>query len=213
VKSRLRIMFLLVVGLAYTAFAQTSISSRTSEGNPVMVSLSTPKYPPLARQANITGDVEIKLEIRKDGSIQSAIVVSGHPMLTEAALSSAQQSRFECRECEDVATQYSLTYDYSFQLTASPGWPCPETGGVRVTQSGNRVMVSAEPAMVHPYFSSLKVRSAKCFYLWTCSSRWGGQDYYYYRVRSAKCLGLWNCGYHLREPLATCRKLHHEIVN
>jgi protein TonB len=58
-------------------------------------------YPPLARQANITGDVELKLEIRKDGSIQSASVVSGHPMLTQAALNSAQRSHFECRGCED----------------------------------------------------------------------------------------------------------------
>jgi TonB family protein len=213
VKSASRVMFLLAFGIAYTALAQNNTSPRTPGGDAVMVSLSAPKYPPLARQANITGDVEIKLEIRKDGSIQSAIVVSGHPMLTEAALSSAQQSRFECRECEDEATLYSLTYIYSFQLAESPGWPCPETGGIRVTQSENRVTVSADPPMVHLYFSNFKVRSAKCFYLWTCGSRWGGQDYYYYRVRSAKCLGLWNCGYHLREPLATCSKLHREIVN
>ena len=132
-------------------------------------------------------------------------------MLTEAALKSAQQSRYECHGCKDVLTAQSLIY--SFQFVASPGWPCPEAGGIHVAQSGNRVTVAAEPAMVDPYFSNFKVRSARCLYLWTCSSRWGGEDYYFYRARSAKCLGLWNCGHHLREPFATCRKLNRPIVN
>ncbi|MGA3090215.1 MAG: TonB family protein [Terriglobales bacterium] len=51
-----------------------------------MISPFNLTYPPLARQANITGDVELKLEIRKNGSIQSVSVVNGHPMLTQAAL-------------------------------------------------------------------------------------------------------------------------------
>jgi protein TonB len=48
-----------------------------------MIRPFNPTYPPLARQAGISGDVELKLEIRKDGSVQSATVVSGHPMLTQ----------------------------------------------------------------------------------------------------------------------------------
>jgi len=204
-----RVTLLLAFGFACTAFAQTDAHSGTSKGEAVMVSLLSPKYPPLARQANITGDVEIRLEIRKDGSIQSAVVVSGHPMLTQAALESAQQSRFECRTCEEEVTALSLTF--SFQIVASPGWPCPETVGSRVTQSENRVMVTAEPAMVYPVFGNIRYRSAKCLHLWACGLQRGEEDYYYYRVRSAKCLGLWNCGHRLREPFATCAKLHRKI--
>src|SRR5438309_8210801 len=190
-KQVLRLAFLLACGVSGFAFAQTDSPSQTIKGEVFMVSLSGPTYPPLARQAMISGDVELRLEIRKDGSIQSAIVVRGHPMLTQAALDSARQSRFECRACENEVTVHSLIYSFQFvpgQPVASPGPQCPENGASRISQSGNRVTIIAEPAMVHPYFSSLQVRSAKCAYLWACSSRWGGEDYHYYRVRSAKCL-------------------------
>jgi TonB family protein len=204
---------LLLAGLATNgtthAAQQTSPTNSRSQGEIVMINPFNPAYPPLARQANITGDVELKLEIRKDGTIQSAAVVSGHPMLTPAALNSAQRSHFECRGCEDSVTLGSVTY--SFQIAASPGWPCPETNGARVTQSGNHIIVTAEPALVHIYFSSTAARSAKCLYLWACGRRWGGEDYYFYPVRSAKCLGLWNCGHQLREPFATCKELNRRL--
>jgi TonB family protein len=208
-----RSLFLVVVFASnYTTLAAQQISpgDSRSKGETVIISVFNPTYPPLARQANITGDVELKLEIRKDGSIQSASVVSGHPLLTQAALDSAQRSHFECRGCEDAVTAGSFTY--SFQIAASPGWPCPETGGSQVAQSGNHVTVMAEPALVYPYFSYITARSAKCLYLWACGRRWGGEDYYFYPVRSANCLGLWNCGHRLREPFATCKRLNRKLA-
>jgi hypothetical protein len=203
----------LLAGLAINgtplAAQQTSPTNPRSKGEIVIIHPFNLTYPPLARQANITGDVELKLEIRKDGSLQSAAVVSGHRMLAPAALNSAQRSNFECRGCEEPVTLGSVTY--SFQIAASPGWPCPETNGARVTQSGNHMIVTAEPTLVRPYFSYTAARSAKCFYLWACGRRWGGEDYYFYPVRSAKCLGLWNCGHQLREPFATCKELNRKL--
>jgi TonB family protein len=180
-----------------------------TKGEIVMIGPFKPSYPPLARQANITGDVELKMEIRRDGSVQSASIVSGHPMLAQAALSSAQRSQFDCRGCGDAVTVALFTY--SFEIAASPGWPCPETNGTRATQSGSHITVTAEPALVHPYFAYTSARSAKCLYLWACGRRWGGEDYYFYPTRSAKCLGLWNCGHQLREPFATCNALNRKL--
>jgi hypothetical protein len=204
---------LLVAGLAINcttlAARQTSPTDSRSKGEVVLITPFNLTYPRLARLANITGDVEMKLEIRKDGSIQSATVVSGHPILTQAALNSAERSHFECRGCEDDVTLGSVTY--SFQIAASPGWPCPETNGARVTQSENHIIVTAEPALVYPVFSNTAARSAKCLYLWACGWRWGGRDYYFYPVRSVKCLGLWKCGYQLREPFATCKELNRKL--
>jgi len=57
------------------AAQQTPPHDSRAKGEIVMVSPFNPAYPPLARQANITGDVELKLEIRQDGTIQSASVV------------------------------------------------------------------------------------------------------------------------------------------
>lgn len=207
----LSILMLAGVTITWTAFAaqQGPPADSRSKGDLVIVSLNNPTYPPLARMANITGDVELKLKIRKDGGIQSASALGGHPLLTQAALESAQRSNFGCRGCGDAGTVGSITY--SFKIEASPGWPCPETSGARVTQSGNHITLTTEPALVHPYFSSRAAPSAKCLYLWACGSRWGGEDYYFFPVRSAKCLGLWKCGHQLREPFATCKALNRRL--
>lgn len=203
------VALLVAIATSFVSFSQTDSRPAISGHDVVIVSLFNPTYPPLARQARIIGDVELNLGIRKDGTIESIVVASGHPMLTQAALNSAQESRFECRGCEHEVTSYSLIY--SFQLVASPGWPCPENSAPHVTRSDNRITVTTEPTLVHPYFGYTKARSAKCFYLWACGLQWGGEDYYYYRVRSAKCLGLWTCGQRLREPFATCNKLHRSL--
>jgi TonB family protein len=181
----------------------------TSKADVAIVNFLNPVYPPLARSARVTGDVVLKVGIHKDGSIESVAVVSGNPLLTQAALDSAQHSQFECRGCSDEVTPTSLSY--SFQLVAGPDFPCPAGNGLQVTRSQNRVTVVAQPRVVHPYFASMRVPSAKCLYLWACGSRWGGEDYYFYRVRSAKCMNLWNCGRRLREPFATCKKLHRQL--
>jgi TonB family protein len=62
--------------------------------------------PTLARMANIAGEVRIQLAIRKDGTVASAEFVSGHPVLKQAALESAQQSEFECHDCSQPVTPY-----------------------------------------------------------------------------------------------------------
>lgn len=43
----------------------------------VIVNLFEARYPPLALTANVFGDVHLKLGIRKDGSVESAFVLSG----------------------------------------------------------------------------------------------------------------------------------------
>jgi Gram-negative bacterial TonB protein C-terminal len=202
---------LLTISLVLTGYGhpQQTMGSPVPEGQLVILRLVSPNYPPLARQANISGDVELRLAIRKDGALDSLVVVGGHPMLREAAVNSAQQSRFECRGCTSEVTFYSLIY--SFQVKASPDWPCPKESGPHVVQRENHITITAEPALVDPYFSYIQARSPKCLYLWRCGYQWGGEDYYYYRVRSAKCLGLWSCAHRLREPFATCKKLHRGI--
>jgi protein TonB len=50
-----------------------------------------PVYPPLAVQARISGTVRLAAVIGRDGSIQNLQVVSGHPLLTPAALDAVRQ--------------------------------------------------------------------------------------------------------------------------
>ncbi len=151
-------MLLAAATAGSTCLAQTDLHSAGLPNDVRIASVSRPNYPALARDANISGEVELKVELRKDGSIESVAVVSGPPMLAQAALSSAHQSRFDCQGCEAELTPYTLIY--AFQFVASDGWPCPERAGPHVTQSGNRISVTAEPKLVHPYFSYTQARSA-----------------------------------------------------
>jgi periplasmic protein TonB len=54
-----------------------------------------PAYPPLAKQARISGSVVLQAVISKDGTIQKLQVVSGHPMLVQSALDAVRQWRYK----------------------------------------------------------------------------------------------------------------------
>jgi TonB family protein len=96
------------------AKAQSTPGGNNQLSEVVLTKLSPPIYLPLAIAARITGDVRIQVQVRRDGSVASADVVSGHPMLNPAALASAQNSTFECRGCTGELTTYSLTYTFGF---------------------------------------------------------------------------------------------------
>jgi protein TonB len=50
-----------------------------------------PAYPPLARQARVSGTVQLIGVIAKDGTIQQLQVVGGHPLLVKAAVDAVRQ--------------------------------------------------------------------------------------------------------------------------
>jgi protein TonB len=51
----------------------------------------TPMYPPLARNARISGVVRLEAVIGRNGTIESLRVMSGHPLLVQAALDAVRQ--------------------------------------------------------------------------------------------------------------------------
>jgi periplasmic protein TonB len=54
-----------------------------------------PVYPPLARQARISGTVVLRAVISKDGAIENLQLVSGHPMLAPAAIDAVKQWKYK----------------------------------------------------------------------------------------------------------------------
>lgn len=83
--------------VSQSSFAQTT--APVEEPHVVMVKLHPPQFPAMANQARIGGDVELKLTIGRDGTLESVAIVSGQPILGRAAVESATQSQFECRAC------------------------------------------------------------------------------------------------------------------
>jgi protein TonB len=61
----------------------------------LLVRRVNPVYPPLARQARIQGQVVLRAQIGKDGSIQNLQLVSGHPMLVQSALDAVKQWKYK----------------------------------------------------------------------------------------------------------------------
>jgi TonB family protein len=132
--------------VATNSQAQDTAAGRGPESGVVLTKLSPPVYPPLARQARITGDVKIQIGIRRDGSVASADVISGPSMLKQAALESAQKSTFECEGwssgvfvvgCRDAVAPFTLIYTFGIR---------DDGLGCSITRS----------------------RAKRCLYLWAC---------------------------------------------
>ncbi len=172
---------LVQLGLLATALflgARSSAQSDTkpddSKGTVVLVKLSQPVYPAISRTAHVSGNIVVMLGVHQDGSIESAEVISGPPLLREAALQSVRQSQFECRKSSDGITPYQMVYTFQFNNScdcdadSKQGQPTPG-----VTQSENHVTLVAQPVcLCDPAADIVKVRSAKCLYLWKCSVRY-----------------------------------------
>jgi protein TonB len=53
-----------------------------------------PPYPAIARQAKIQGSVQVQIDISETGAVTNVILLSGHPLLRDAALQAAKQWLF-----------------------------------------------------------------------------------------------------------------------
>ena len=161
------------------SLAQNATTSDSSQAGVVLTNLIQPVYPPLARQAHITGDVDLILGIRQDGLVDSVSVVSGHPLLKQAALVSVQQSQFECRKCTEALTTYRLAYTFKLEVVSEclprdaksstkeeqHAYPQVKDAENRVTVVGY-IICLIDPAPT----PAKKARSVKCLYLWKCRS-------------------------------------------
>ena len=164
---------------AITIGCNVGAVAQAPNGNAILVNLSQPVYPPLARQANIYGEVSVEVTVRPDGKTDVAFE-SGHAMLKQAALDSAQQSRFECRGCSS-SVSYHLVY--SFRL--AKGSDCcsamsvppkvtlePQTGDQTAQRQTLITITADEICLCDPAVQLTKKRRAlKCLYLWKCSWR------------------------------------------
>jgi protein TonB len=75
-----------------------------------------PVYPPLARQARIQGTVQLRAVIGREGGIQSLAVISGHPVLVQAALDAVRQWRYQPTLLNGLPVEVETTIDVKFAL-------------------------------------------------------------------------------------------------
>lgn len=86
---------IIVVVLALAALGQTS-STRVppDEAAKHILSKPSPVYPSLAEQARIQGNVILEATINESGAVSAIRLVSGHPMLVQAAFENVKKWKF-----------------------------------------------------------------------------------------------------------------------
>ncbi len=78
-----------------------------------------PEYPALARQARIQGTVMLQATIGKDGMVQNLRVLSGHPMLTGAAIAAARQWLYKPYYLNGEPVEVETQINVIFTLTGN----------------------------------------------------------------------------------------------
>jgi TonB family protein len=93
------------------------VSSGVSTG--LLIKKVAPKYPEVAKQAGVQGQVVLQAEIDKNGDIRTLTLVSGHPLLVPAAIEAVKQWKYKPYTLEGrpvaVETQIIVNYTLSFK--------------------------------------------------------------------------------------------------
>jgi protein TonB len=76
-----------------------------------------PRYPPLAKQARISGTVRLTAIIGRDGAIERLQVISGHPLLAPAALEAVKQWVYRPTLLNEVPVEVITQIDVNFTLS------------------------------------------------------------------------------------------------
>lgn len=167
-----------IFGFNSSAAAQGAAGGSRAAGEAFPTRLVLPIYPPIARAANIAGDVVIAVAITQAGTVLSTAIISGPPLLSSSALESAKQSQFDCRNCESEPTKLQLIYTYQLlpgTCNDQPGHSDkvkPGGGVPGVTQDSNHItIVDFGVIICDPAVALTHVRSWKCLYLWKCAAK------------------------------------------
>lgn len=87
---------------------------------PRLITRVEPKYPPLAIQTRMQGAVEIDAVIDEHGNVVEAKVVSGPPLLIQAAMDAVRQWKYEPTYLNDEPVPVQLIVTVQFRLQGGP---------------------------------------------------------------------------------------------
>ena len=76
-----------------------------------------PEYPEEARNRQVQGPVVLDIHIGQDGTVQDAKLVSGEPLLADAAIAAVSQWRFRPRLVDGVPAEMQTRITLNFRLS------------------------------------------------------------------------------------------------
>ena len=78
----------------------------------------TPAYPPAARAVRVQGAVRLNAVIGKDGMVREITLISGHPLLVQAAMQAARQFMYRPTFLNGQAVEVETVIVVQFHLTS-----------------------------------------------------------------------------------------------
>lgn len=75
-----------------------------------------PSYPALARQAHVQGVVQLDAVIGTDGKVKSVQLVSGHPLLSGAAMQAVRGWQYKPTAVDGAPVEVETTVSVNFNL-------------------------------------------------------------------------------------------------
>jgi periplasmic protein TonB len=83
---------------------------------PTVIKLISPVYPKLAIKARVTGTVTLEATVTAEGTVDEIKVISGNPLLIEAAVDCVKQWRYEPTYLNGAPVPVNLTARVHFEL-------------------------------------------------------------------------------------------------
>jgi TonB family protein len=127
---------------------------------PRPISVVRPKYPKEARKRKIEGPVVVRATVALDGSLRDITVVSGDPILADAALEAVRQWRYQPSKVngEPVEAQHEITVTFKRdQSTAylgpddlSPDVPLEPPADIQARILAGEFIAGSSKEVTHP---------------------------------------------------------------
>jgi len=83
---------LVILVVSFSLHSQT-VAPPVNE-QPTATAAVAPNYPPIARSADISGNVDVQVKINSRGDVEDTKVLSGHPLLQGASKEAAKKWKF-----------------------------------------------------------------------------------------------------------------------
>jgi TonB family protein len=85
-----------------------------------LIRQTTPVYPPLAKQARISGVVQLQVVIATDGTVKDIGVISGHPLLVPPSIEAVKQWQYQPTLLNGQPVEVLTQVDVNFTLSDQP---------------------------------------------------------------------------------------------
>ncbi len=121
---------------AMPALKKMTVAGGVLQGNAIRK--VNPAYPPIAKAAKAQGPVQVAITVNEAGEVTGAEVVSGHPLLREAAVDAARHWTFKPTLLAGQAVKVSGVLTFNFTLQNTDQEPAND---VLTSVNGSQVMI------------------------------------------------------------------------